>query len=114
MLETQEYLDQNFDGLDLENETLREYKFVNCSFRNINMQEATTQKCQFINCDFSNSHLNASIHESSVFANCRFSGASLFIASLISCKMTGSIFEEANLDGIRIETGVLIHQFEVC
>lgn len=69
------------------------------------IKEEELKNCNFIQCDFTGTLFNASIYIESTFTNCNFSGANLFVTKFEECKMTGSDFEEANLDGLTIVAG---------
>lgn len=49
--------------------------------------------------------MNGSFHTESAFENCTFSGANLFVSKFTSCKMTGSDFSGAQMDGVTLIQG---------
>lgn len=102
-----EFTRVHFDGQDLRYGELISCTFEKCTFMNTSMEEIDTSYCRFIECDFKGVSLNSSIHNESAFENCKFNGANLFVSKFISCKMTGSDFSGAQVDGITIdgETG---------
>ena len=55
--------------------------------------------------DFSNARLNASVHRGTAFLRCRFRRASLVLAEFHGCKLTGSVFEGAELRPLTVVGG---------
>jgi hypothetical protein len=80
-------------------------RFVRCNFREAVLKEWVTRSSVFEACDFTGAKLNASHHEGTAFLNCRFRGTDLYVSRFASCKMTGSGFEEARMEGMTISGG---------
>jgi uncharacterized protein YjbI with pentapeptide repeats len=49
--------------------------------------------------------MNSSTHRGTAFLRCRFRRTSLWNASFVGCKMTGSVFESAELRPLTVEGG---------
>jgi uncharacterized protein YjbI with pentapeptide repeats len=101
----QEYEAVHFEGRDLRYGELIRCVFKHCTFMNASMEEIETSHCRFIECDFKGALMNGSIHTESAFENCMFRGANLFASKFTACKMTGSDFSDAQLDGITLVKG---------
>jgi len=59
----------------------------------------------FEEADFSNARLNASLHTRTAFLRCVFRRTNLFDATFVQCKMTGSVFESAELRPLTVDGG---------
>jgi fluoroquinolone resistance protein len=101
----QEYEAVNFDGRDLRYGDLFRCTFKKCTFINALMEEITTSSCRFIECNFKGASLNASVHTETAFENCNFNEANLYVSKFTACKMTGSDFSGAQMDGISLLQG---------
>jgi fluoroquinolone resistance protein len=100
-----EYAHLDFSGDDWTGLEVKGSQFDHCQFRGTLLTEWMTQSCIFTLCDFSGAHFNASQHTRSAFLNCQFRMANLFSTKFVECKMTGSSFEESNLDALTIQGG---------
>lgn len=99
-----EYVEIDFQDILIKEEELKNCTFIKCRFRGIDASEISTENCNFIECDFTGALLTLlSIKE--LHLQIVFVGANLFVSKFEECKMTGSDFEEANLDGITIISG---------
>ncbi|SEN95816.1 pentapeptide repeat-containing protein [Paenibacillus sp. OV219] len=101
----QQYTGVEFGSQDLKYGELTSCTFNQCSFANGTLNEIVSSNCRFIECDFRGASLNGSIHNETAFENCRFNGANLFVSKFVACKMTGSDFSSATMDGISIIKG---------
>jgi fluoroquinolone resistance protein len=59
----------------------------------------------FEDVDFSGARLNASVHTGTAFLRCTFRRSNLFDAAFVGCKLSGSVFEQAELRPLRVEGG---------
>ena len=99
-----EYVEIDFQDILIKEEELKNCTFIKCRFRGIDASEISTENCNFIECDFTGALLTLlSIKE--LHLQIVLVGANLFVSKFEECKMTGSDFEEANLDGITIISG---------
>lgn len=74
-------------------------------YRDADLIEWETAGETFEECDFSGARLNASVHTGSAFLRCVFRRTNLFDARFVACKMTGSVFESAELRPLHVEGG---------
>lgn len=101
----QEHLRQDFAEVDLSDVVFRACHFTECRFRRSELAGTVTESSIFERCDFSGARLNGSVHTGSAFLNCRVRWANMFAAEFRECKMTGSAFDEANLEAVRVVGG---------
>lgn len=100
-----QYADETFDEGDLSGTELRECHFERCTFKGVYLDDVTTHNCVFTQCDFAGARFNGSEHQRSAFLNCKFRKANLFLCRFDGCKLTGTSFEEAKLDGMIVQGG---------
>ncbi|WP_062267470.1 pentapeptide repeat-containing protein [Endozoicomonas arenosclerae] len=78
--DSNEYLSQTFDGVNLSNQELQDFEFDDCTFTGCDFSEATFEKCRFIDC---------------VFQKCNLS-----LAQLRYCRFNDVSFQECKLVGV--------------
>ncbi len=100
-----QFEDQSFDDQDLFEADWRNTRFVRCRFQGADLRESHTDRCVFDSCDFTAARLNLSEHAGSAFVNCSFRMTKLFRARFVECKMTGSLFEQADLSSVVVAGG---------
>ncbi len=67
--------------------------------------EWETEGETFEEADFSRARLNASRHTRTAFLRCTFRRSNLFDATFTQCKLTGSVFESAELRPLHVDGG---------
>ena len=74
-------------------------------FVEVDLIEWETAGETFEEADFSRARLNASLHTRTAFLRCVFRRSDLFDATFVQCKLTGSVFESAELRPLTIDGG---------
>ncbi|MGH8964916.1 MAG: pentapeptide repeat-containing protein, partial [Actinomycetes bacterium] len=100
MFEQVETRGEDWYGRDFGND-----RYVDCSFVDVDLTESRSRGAVFEDCRFDNCKLNVSAHEATAFVGCDFRRSSLFGASFVGCKLTGSLFVECKLRPITVEGG---------
>ena len=100
-----EYINQTFDHVSLEDESIEFTDFEDCVFQNCSFQETRFQGCRFLNCTFSACELNVIQVSDCSFTNVQFENS----------KVVGVNWTEATwpkiglLNSIEFENCVLNH-----
>lgn len=95
-----EYEERNFSGA-----VWHHQEFEHESFRHAILDYAEIRHCRFVHCDFTGVSLKSAVIKDSMFVACEWKWALLFGASLVDLKMTGGVFDEADLRGAVIRGG---------
>ena len=99
--ENEDFSDEIFTGIELKR---REY--VDCNFGDADFSGLSEiGDCIFNGCDFSSVSLNGLEIAHCSFLNCNFRFANLFAVVFRECKMTGSLFFEADCSVMTIAGG---------
>lgn len=107
MWKQKEFIDEDWEDRVFEEAEWEGCRFVRCNFREAVLKEWVTRSSVFEACDFTGAKLNASHHEGTAFLNCR---TDLYVSRFASCKMTGSGFEGARMEGMTIlRRGLVSH-----
>lgn len=87
-----EFLDQNFEKLDLAGEGLAECIYDGCTFTSCSFSGTNLAGARFIDCSFESCDLSNAVLEKTAFQNVRFTG----------CKMLGLQFDLCDTLGMDI------------
>jgi uncharacterized protein YjbI with pentapeptide repeats len=98
---------QNADYSDLaaEGQRWERQHYVRCNFSDANLARLTTVNCSFIECNFTHADLSRSQHQRSAFVACTFAAAQLTSATIEECKLSGSVFDGAAMNGVTFPGG---------
>lgn len=69
------------------------------------MAECNISRCTFEDCDFSNACANAAVFTDTSLLNCTLDKIYLFLARFDNCRMLGTSFADADMDGITVRGG---------
>lgn len=100
ILENNEYLSENFEGLKLSGQTLYTKEFEACTFKECDFSDAILSECEFVDCEFIKCNLSVVKIEYSQFSGVKFT----------ECKLIGVDWSKATWSELAFSSPVKFYQ----